>query len=96
MCLKITYFHENCSRAANVELKFYKNLSVVGYGAVSWCEVLPVLKEGSAAIFLNTVTLKRKALQSSKTLGTSHSVTQYYIPEVVNRSNTTLGTSNLT
>jgi hypothetical protein len=65
-------------------------------------EVLPVLKEGSAVIlrvkqlFLNFVTLKRKALHSCKTLCTSYSFTQYYIPEVVNLSNTTLRTSNLT
>jgi hypothetical protein len=69
---------------------------------VSWNEVLPVSKEGSAVIlrvkqlFLNFVTLKRKALHSCKTLGTPHSITQFYIPEVVNLSNTTLRTSHLT
>lgn len=101
---KNTYFHfyGSCSRATYVEIIFYKNLSHVGYGAVSWDEVLPVLKEGSAVIlrvkqlFLNFVTLKRKALHSCKTLGTSYSFTQHYIPEVVNLSNTTLRTSYLT
>jgi len=33
-----------------VEHVFYKNLSHVGYGAVSSNEVLPVVKEGSAVI----------------------------------------------
>ena len=88
--------------ATYVELIFYKNLSHVGYGAVSWDEVLPVVKEGSAVIlrvkhlFLNFVTLKRNVLHSCKTLGTPHSITQHYIQEVVNLSNTTLRTSNLT
>lgn len=69
---------------------------------MSWDEVLPVVKEGSAVmlrvkqLFLNFVTLKRKALHSFKTLGTPHSITQYYIPEVLNLSNTTLRTSNFT
>jgi len=95
---KNTCFHGSCSRATYVELIFYKNLSHVGCDVVSWDEVLPVVKEGSAVIlrvkqfFLNFVALKRKVLHSCKTLGTPHSITQYCIPEAVNLSNTTLRT----